>query len=301
MPATKKRKPKKPALLSRGRPPTISHKPPASLSSKVTRTLISSHHQLHKALVKATAEGDAASAANIKAQIENQGGLEAYQAASITGQGVERGGDSSKVLMEWLAALSSPLKESRLGEGRKLKMLEVGALKTDNACSRSRLFDVTRIDLHAQAEGILQQDFMQRPHPETEEQHFHIISLSLVLNYVPDASGRGEMLKRTRSFLHVLRSQDTGLLEEVSPSLFLVLPASCVVNSRYINEERLTEIMESLGFVMIKRKMSAKLVYYLWRYTQTGAGRKDVVKEKPFRKEEIRAGRKRNNFAIVLH
>lgn len=300
MTAKKTRKQKKPALLSHGRPPTVYHKPPASLSSKATRTLISSHHQLHKALAKATAEGDATSTAGIQAQIEEQGGLEAYQVASMTGQRSERGGDSGKALMEWLAPLSSGLKKSGLGEERKSKMLEVGALKTDNACSRSRLFDATRIDLHARSEGIMQQDFMRRPLPETDEESFDVISLSLVLNYVFDASGRGEMLRRTRSFLRAPRNQNTSPLDEVFPSLFLVLPAPCVTNSRYLNEERLTEIMQSLGFVMIRRKVSAKLVYYLWRYTCAGAGPKDAGKGRAFRKEEIRTGGKRNNFAIVI-
>ncbi|MCJ1363281.1 hypothetical protein MMC16_002388 [Acarospora aff. strigata] len=299
----RKQKSKRPALLSHSRPPTIYNKPPTSLSSRATRSLIRSHHRLNKELTKATADGNNASAATIQAQIEKQGGLQAYQTASATGQRSERGGDSSKVLMEWLASLH----KERLGDDERcqLRMLEVGALKTDNACSRSPLFDVTRIDLHAQAPGILQQDFMQRPLPSFEGEKFDVISLSLVLNYVPDAGGRGAMLERTCSFLRTQEPQGPKaaqpLIDGFFPSLFLVLPAPCVTNSRYLTEELLTAIMVSLGYTMLRRKMSAKLVYSLWRYQGREIGRRHRVEgRKAFRKDEIRWGGKRNNFAIVL-
>lgn len=296
MASNKKQKTRRPALLSRSRPPSVYHKPSASLSSKATRTLIRSHHRLHKGLTKATADGDTVTASDIQAQIERQGGLQAYQAASITGQKNERGGDSSRVLMEWLA----PLNKGLLRDECKLRMLEVGALRTDNACSRCSFLDVTRIDLHAQTVGILQEDFNLRPLPESEQDRFDVISLSLVLNYVPDAAGRGNMLKRTCSFLRAPECQGDPLIEDLFPSLFLVLPAPCVNNSRYSTEKRLTDIMASLGFMMIRRKMSAKLVYYLWRWKWVAEGGKVVGKGNAFRKEEIRPGGKRNNFAIVL-
>lgn len=293
----KKQKSQRPGLLSHGRPPIIYHKPSASLSSKATRTLIRSHHHLNKALTRATAHGDPARASDIQAQIERQGGLQAYQAASITGQKSERGGDSSKVLVDWLA----PLKTGLPGELRKLSLLEVGALRTDNACSCCSYLDVTRIDLHAQTAGILQQDFNLRPLPVSEKDAFDIISLSLVLNYVPDASGRGDMLKRVCSFLRLPQCLVDPVIEDFLPSLFLVLPAPCVNNSRYLTETRLTDIMGTLGFVMIRRKMSAKLVYYLWRWRGVAGDGRDVGKGKSFRKEEIKPGGKRNNFAIVLN
>lgn len=292
----KKQKSKRPVLLSHGRPPTVNHKPLASLSSKVTRSLIRSHHNLNKALTRATADGDASTASDIQARIERQGGLQAYQAASISGQKNERGGDSSKILVEWLA----PFKKEIYRDEKKLKLLEVGALRMDNACSRCSFMDVTPIDLHAQTIGILQQDFNLRPLPETEKDKFDVISLSLVLNYVPDASGRGDMLKRTSSFLRTSECQGDPLVSDSFPSLFLVLPAPCVNNSRYLTETRLIDIMGILGFVMIRRKMSAKLVYYLWRWRCGAGGGKDVARGKSFRKEEIRPGGKRNNFAIVL-
>ena len=67
------------------------------------------------------------------------------------------------------------------------------------------------------------------------------------------------------------------------------------MNSRYLDETKLEALMESLGYVNSMRKLSKKLVYYLWRMASP------VTKRKvSFKKEEIRSGKSRNNFAIVL-
>lgn len=276
--------------LSHGRPPTA--KPICAISSKKTRTLIRTHHTLEKQRAQAIADGDDAKAALLSEKIEAQGGIESYQRASLLGQANERGGDSSKVLMEWLQPLVPTLKE-RANDGQRLRMLEVGALSVTNACSKSHLFEVERIDLNSQAEGITQQDFMERPLPKDAKEQFDIISLSLVLNYVPDPLGRGKMLLRTLDFLDQRKLSPD--LQDRFPCLFLVLPASCVTNSRYMDENRLESILASLGYVQMEKKLSNKLVYYLWRL-DTEKVRQSIV----FKKEELRAGKTRNNFAIVL-
>ena len=176
------------------------------------------------------------------------------------------------------------------------RMLEVGALRTDNAYSKSGMFDVTRIDLQSREPGIEQQDFMARPVPTVEERKaegFDVVSLSLVLNYVGDAVGRGEMLRRVAQFLRK-QNLEAGL-GEFLPGLFLVLPASCVTNSRYLDEEKLEEIMRALGYIQVKRKLSLKLVYYHWKYEGEAEGVRRV-----FEKEEVKHGGSRNNFTIVL-
>jgi 25S rRNA (adenine2142-N1)-methyltransferase len=276
--------------LSQGRPPTV--KPARSISSKATRNVIRTYHTLDKERAKALAAGDDAKAVALAKQMELQGGIESYQRASLIGQTNERGGDSSKVLMEWLEPIVPALKELST-EGKSLRMLEVGALSVANACSKSRLFDMARIDLNSQAEGITQQDFMERPLPHDEREKFDIISLSLVLNYVPDPAGRGQMLLRTLKFLTA--RQYPGQLGDLLPSLFLVLPAPCVTNSRYLDEDRLEAILKGLGFVNSRKKLSNKLVYYMWQLQRPTAKRTLA-----FKKEEIRSGKSRNNFAIVL-
>ncbi|KAF2159853.1 hypothetical protein M409DRAFT_60448 [Zasmidium cellare ATCC 36951] len=267
--------------LKSGRPPTAKNTPP-NLSSKATQKTIVTFHNLNKALAKAQTENDEPTITTLKAQFTQLGGLQAYQAASIQGQSSARGGDSSIQLLKWLPH-NLP----------KMRMLEVGALSTQNESSKSGLFDpIVRIDLHSQAPGILQQDFMERPVPSgEEEERFDVISLSLVLNFVPDAKQRGNMLQHTTRFL-----QKRDALGDFAGLLFLVLPAPCVVNSRYFNDERLMLIMASLGYVMLQRKQTSKLVYYLWQLRDAPAARK----EQRFGKVKVRDGAAMNNFCVVL-
>ena len=285
------KKKNKSLLLSSTRP--FSSKRPSSLSSRKTQSIVRAHHVLRKKLHKATVQKDEVAVTDILGKIEAAGGLKTYQEASIQGQSIHRGGDSSKMLMKWVSEAtihpSSPLKESE-----RSRMLEVGALRIDNACSRSGLFNVERIDLHSQHPQIKEEDFMQRTIPALRNEGFDIVSLSLVVNFVSDAVERGEMLKRVGSFLRHKSSAD-GIDGLLFPSLFLVLPAPCVTNSRYLNEERLEEMMKTLGYMRAKRRMSVKLVYYLWKYDGQAKGAMRV-----FKKEEVRMGGSRNNFAIVL-
>lgn len=280
---TSKRKSTRPQLLSHSRPPTIKPKQ-AALSSKATRNLIRSHHQLVKSRTQALQAGDSKLVHEIDARIESNGGLKSYQLASRLGQSSERGGDSSKVLVDWL----SPRLPRANDPGAKLRVLEVGALSAKNAVSRNPCLDVTRIDLNSQEAGILRQDFMERPVPNGDGKRFHIISLSLVLNYVPDAIARGEMLKRCVAFLSRSASSPP-----FTPCLFLVLPAACVYNSRYLTENRLREVLSSMGFTLAETKQTSKLVFQLWEHNRD-------YRPKPFKKEILSPGKTRNNFAIVV-
>jgi 25S rRNA (adenine2142-N1)-methyltransferase len=193
------------------------------------------------------------------------------------------------VLVDWLKPALKVLK----GSSDALRVLEVGALSTENAISKAKNCHVTRIDLHSQEKGVLQQDFMERPVPATDEEGFHVLSLSLVLNYVPDATGRGDMLRRTTEFLCHAVPENLKTTGRV-PCLFLVLPAACVMNSRYLTDVRLEEMLGSIGYDVIAKKVSLKLVYYLLHFDP------NKVKKTLFKKQELRPGGQRNNFAIIL-
>ncbi len=370
--ATKKKRRQR---AGKGRTPAIfSRRPAASaadraddapLPSKLSRSIIRRHHLLQKQKAQALAAGDAGAAAAIAAQIDAETSLELYQRASLSGQASERGGDTSKILRSWLepvraAAAAAAAAASSLGSGTKgqqplplslplpppppqqqqqqrLRMLEIGALSEHNACSRLGLFDVTRIDLHARggATGIQRQDFMERPLPTCDAERFDMISLSLVLNYVPDAAARGRMLVRTTQFFRTpavaarpapprkpnaaaassavsaaataaasppppteggsSSSTSSSSFFTFFPSLFLVLPAPCVTNSRYLTEESLQQLMHGLGYTtLLQRKLSAKLAYYLWHFDPAAFRADDTMS-----KRERNPGKKRNNFAIV--
>ncbi|KAL4917915.1 putative methyltransferase-domain-containing protein [Aspergillus aurantiobrunneus] len=282
----KKQKNRHSALLSHTRPPTVRNIHTA-LSAKATRSLIRSHHTLLKQRAQALKSKDKDLVDKLEAEIEANGGLKSYQLASKIGQSRDRGGDSSKVLIDWISPQFDTLKDTSF----KLRILEVGALSSKNACSQSGHLDVTRIDLNSQEPGILKQNFMERPLPVGEGDQFHLISLSLVLNYVPDPVSRGEMLKRCVAFL--TKTPPPGSSISIVPSLFLVLPASCITNSRYLTQQRFQDILASIGFSLSKNKQTSKLIYQLWEYTGN-------CEPKQFRKEILNPGRTRNNFAIVV-
>ena len=268
--------------LAHGRPPVS--KPKERMSAQQSRTIIRTHHRLQKAHAAALKRGDTQAAEDLQKSIDKNGGITTYQAASKQGQAKDRGGDSSKVLVDWLRQANVL---DRKSTGDALRCLEVGALSTQNEISKlPGVVDMTRIDLNSQGAGIEKQDFMERPLPASRSECFDILSLSLVLNYVPDAPGRGEMLKRVTKFL---RAGDGQTL----PLLFLVLPLPCIDNSRYLDEPRLLQMMESLGFAMINRKITPKLCYHLFSLTGSGSGAR-------FEKKKIRDKPGMNNFSVVV-
>ncbi|KAG9783027.1 hypothetical protein KCU88_g3183, partial [Aureobasidium melanogenum] len=304
-----------------------------SLSSKHTRALIRTHHVLQKRLARARADNDVEQIQELEAQLAASGGLETYQLASTVGQSAERGGDSSRVLVEWLKSEIEARKKGSLSRSSKtraspttgqplqpLHVLEIGALSTTNALNIPDITRVRRIDLRSSGPGIEEADFMSFPLPDSADgsgewegrRGYDVISLSLVLNYVPDAQGRGEMLRRTTKFFPIAKDDggDDGGEEEnksqqsrrlLLPCLFLVLPAPTVHNSRYLTEGHLTDILSSLGYSHLETKTTRKLHYSLWQYDPDrqkewiARGGRTV-----FRKKEIDPGGGRNNFCIVL-
>jgi 25S rRNA (adenine2142-N1)-methyltransferase len=285
---------KRQKTLSHGRPPIS--KPKERMTSERSRTIIRTHHRLQKEHAAALKKGDANLAEEIARAIEKNGGIKTYQAASKQGQAKDRGGDSSKLLVEWLErskVLDSKARDRRSAGNAEFRCLEVGALSTKNEISKySSAIDMTRIDLNSQGPGIEKQDFMERPLPTCDDERFDIISLSLVLNYVPDAVGRGEMLKRITEFLRksIARTEPP---DSVLPALFFVLPLPCVDNSRYLDEELLLRIMSDLGFTMRFNKNTSKLCYYLFALT-------NEPKATRAEKKKIRDGPGMNNFCIVV-
>lgn len=71
------------------------------------------------------------------------------------------------------------------------RLLEVGALKPDNYAACGSWLDVTPIDLRSRHPLIREQDFLEMDAEENEAK-WDIISLSLVVNFVPERKDRGE-------------------------------------------------------------------------------------------------------------
>ena len=280
--------------LSHGRPPL--GRPKERMTSERSRIIIRTHHRLQKEHAAALKSGDAGAAADLSLAIERNGGIKRYQAASKQGQAKDRGGDSSKFLIDWLhksQIIDIKGRDRRDTGAPWLRCLEIGALSTENEISKfPSNIDMTRIDLNSQGPGILKQDFMARPLPVNEDECFDIISLSLVLNYVPNATDRGEMLKRLTRFLRTNNSRTHQSLP-ILPALFLVLPLPCVENSRYLNRDLLLHIMANLGFAVQHSKDTSKLCYYIFSWTGNS---RDVKTEK----KKIKDAPGMNNFSIVV-
>lgn len=277
---------------------------PRRKSSRATRTLISAHHRLQKARAAAVTAGDETLVREVDDQIQQLGGLEAYQAASLTGQDRDRGGDSSEKLVDWLRGYGFIGSKAAKDLPQRLRVLEVGALSSKNAISSTigkGIESVKRIDLHSQEpEHIEEIDFMDLPVPQSDVEKYDILSLSLVLNYVPDVSLRGEMLRHTTKFLRIIHDKEgeEDERQEKLPCLFVVLPLPCLSNSRYMTHDHFVGIMASLGYVLIEHYDSQKLSYML--FTWTGPPETTMGRIIEYKKIEINPGKSRNNFAVVL-
>ncbi|EIN07654.1 nucleolus protein [Punctularia strigosozonata HHB-11173 SS5] len=230
---------------------------------------------------------NAAELEQIDKEIEELGGLDEYQRMSTIGQGQDRGGGSERVLILWLQELGyGPNRPpGRMAGVTRLKLLEVGALKPDNYRSCQDWINATPMDLHSRHPEILEQDFLLMDQDLNRAQ-WDVISLSLVINFVPDAKERGKMLRIARNML-----RPDGLL-------FLVLPLPCVANSRYLTFEHMQAIMSTLGFAQIKERWrhGGKMAYWLYQKTDVN----ENVSMTLGKKAVLRQGGSRNNFSILL-
>ena len=104
MPKTKKRK--TPITSS------LDTQQASSSNPQATRTLIRNFHVLLKkqSQLRNASQNleNALTLADVEREIEKLGGLEAYQRMSSIGQGVDRGGGSEKILIDWLRGLGKP-------------------------------------------------------------------------------------------------------------------------------------------------------------------------------------------------
>jgi len=254
-----------------------------SVNKNSSRAIIRQFHCLLRNKVrlekqKATPE-NARALAQVEREIESIGGLNTYQKMSTIGQSNDRGGGSEKVLIPWLKGQGL----EAVGAKSKLKLLEVGALKPDNYASCSSWLDVTPIDLNSRHPSIREEDFLLMNEVEHANK-WDLISLSLVLNFVPDARDRGRMLRLAHTML-----KPDGLL-------FLALPLQCVLNSRYLTIEHLRSLMDVIGLTELNSrwKSGGKMAYWLYRKSTPN---EDFTR---FRRKEVFLRGKRNNYAILL-
>ncbi|KLO14898.1 nucleolus protein [Schizopora paradoxa] len=265
----------------------------SSSTPQSSRTVIRKFHVLLKRKAqlekkKACPETSAA-LDELDKEVEELGGLAAYQRMSSIGQGEDRGGGSEKVFIGWLREMEMHKRE---GSTTKLRLLEVGALKHDNYASCSSWIDCEPIDLRSRHPAIREQDFLRILDDETlhQRERWDAISLSLVVNFVADARDRGRMLCIAYDMLKA-----DGLL-------FLALPLPCVSNSRYMTLEHLEHLMLSIGFAKLRErwKVGGKMAYWLFRKCTLPSRSQERAIVGFEKKKVLREGGQRNNFSILL-
>ncbi|KAH9004956.1 hypothetical protein EDB86DRAFT_1692976 [Lactarius hatsudake] len=257
----------------------------SSSTPRASRTVIRKFHTLLKQ--QKSAQGDAL--ANVNREIEELGGLEAYQRMSCIGQSSDRGVGSEKVLIGWLKQMGWAALVAKENEKERhraaLRLLEVGAVRPDNYGDCASWIDMMAIDLHSRHASILEQDFLLMD-PGQHRETWDIISLSLVLNFVPDGEDRGRMLVQAHSMLRL-----GGLC-------FLALPLPCVNNLRYITMEHMKELMDAIGFHQLEERWrpGGKMAYWLYQKKIPHEG---CLGERFSKKKMHRQGN-RNNFHILV-
>lgn len=266
-----------PKATRRKFPVTLAGTHGSSSTPRASRTVIRKFHTLLKQ--QKSAQGDALT--NVNREIEKLGGLEAYQRMSCIGQSSDRGGGSEKVLIGWLKQMGC----AAVAKEERHRLLEVGAVRPDNYRNCASWMEVMAIDLHSRHPSILEQDFLLMD-PSQHREAWDIISLSLVLNFVPDGNDRGRMLVQAQSMLRL-----GGLC-------FLALPLPCVNNSRYITMEHMKELMDAIGFHQLEERWrpGGKMVYWLY---QKKTPQKGCFDER-FSKKKVLCQGNRNNFHILV-
>ncbi|EDO19274.1 hypothetical protein Kpol_1036p16 [Vanderwaltozyma polyspora DSM 70294] len=225
-------------------------------------------------------------------EIHERGGLKDYQLASRVGQDNNRGGDSSKKLIEWLKEIDVPM-------DRTMTALEIGSLSSKNYISTCGIFrNVVRIDLENNGDetGVEKQDFMERPVPSKEEDKFNLISCSLVLNFVPTPSQRGDMCVRFQDFL-----KKDKINNGKGSFIFIVLPLPCINNSRYMNKDNFIKLMNHLGYNILKEYEAKKIIYFLFEMKNQGTKYRNNHENNEFdHKIKLYDKPGMNNFTILL-
>ncbi|GAA5849829.1 hypothetical protein JCM8547_000579 [Rhodosporidiobolus lusitaniae] len=261
--------------------------------------LIRAFHAIQKQLAS-PALTDPGERKRLEEEMEKLGGLEGYQEASKHGGDKSRGGETSKWLVKQIRSLKiglddekkePPVEPTILEDGtkvwpprkerRKLRLLDVGAI-AGTAYADFTWISTTSIDLNPQAPHVQKCDFFDFPVPQSEDEKYDVVSLSLVMNFVGDLAARGQMLLHAHSYL-----RPHGYL-------YLVLPLPCLTNSRYLSPDRLRAILTSTGWDVAQQHDSAKLTYWLLRRNERGPD------GRAWKRVQVREGAQRNNFVVVV-
>ena len=261
----------------------------AMKSRKLARKVTASYHTIKNelnALAKSKAdEMTKIKVAELEGRLEEIGGIDAYQQASIIS--TEHFKTSRWVLSQISSHL--PATTSKKQTKEKLKVLEVGAINIQ--LQQVAHLDVRSIDINSQDARIEEIDFFDIPPCH----YFDAVVCSMVVNCVHDVKKRGEMVVRLR---HHLRTDESLLL--------LVLPLRCI-HSTHVGAQRLEALFAALGFRLIESRESPRLAFYTLQrgeYSLIDKGKgngKGKGKWEPWREESAQALKKNLSSELIAH
>jgi 25S rRNA (adenine2142-N1)-methyltransferase len=233
---------------------------PIVRSMKRAREVTSAFHAHTRTLSDGAASAHAKAAA-LEA-LDELGGRQAYQEASVLTTTRHR---TSK----WtFAMLTKRGMRPKKGE-RALRALEVGAINTD--LMSAKWLDVRAIDIKSQHPKIVQRDFFDEV---VKEGAYDVVHSSMVLNCVPTAAQRGEMLARTAKMLRV------------GGVFFLYIPVRCV---KAMTHETLVRFLRAVGLRVVEHKATPKVMFYCAEKVdpKTAASTQDKVEKCKAREEFV--------------
>jgi 25S rRNA (adenine2142-N1)-methyltransferase len=274
---------------------------PSFTSIKQSQALIARFHTIQKQLAAVEADSTLKPPArdkrrrDLQAELRALGGLPAYQHASLFGATAEESGAFNSGVwvfnelhcMGLLPHADAPPPPQKGFGSQRLRLLDVGALQ-DHWSPHAHLVEATAIDLNPQHPSVVRADFFDFPPLPAagEAAAFDALVLSLVLNFVGDPRRRGAMLQRC-----------AGLLPP-GGALFVVIPAACITNSRYMNHVMFVRILQAVGFQLSRHKITPKLALYALRRSDC-AVTDDETAGLGCRRL-CRTGQHRNNFAVLI-
>mmetsp|Transcript_7578 Transcript_7578/g.19505 ORF Transcript_7578/g.19505 Transcript_7578/m.19505 type:complete len:271 (+) Transcript_7578:96-908(+) len=214
---------------------------PPLKSLRKARKVTSAFHELTAELQAAKSSGSKSDAKRIQEQIDQLGGREAYQDASVLT--TSRAKHTSKWVFSELTRLGY-----RPGRGEPpLKVLEVGAVNTQ--ILSVPWLQVRAIDINSCHPRIEQIDFFNLAPAGV----YFAVVCSMVINCVPTPEARGDMMRRL--FAH---TQPGGLV-------FLTLPLRCLTHAKAMTWRRLVNIAQQVGFTLESCKTSPKIAFFCLR------------------------------------
>ena len=285
-------------IRPRGKRGGVKHRPKGKKASHTPTKhaeLIAKYHTLEKQIARASPRERAA----LLAEQQALGGLQVYQDQSTTGGAPIRGGESGKWCVKILKQIW-PL-------ARPVRLLDVGAIAGTAYAKWPTFVHVTSIDLHPRADHVIQSDFFEYPIPSSPEDCFDLVGLSLVINFVGDLHKRGRCFPATdvlgQMLLHAHRYLRPG------GYLYVVLPLACVTNSRYMTHDHFRKIVHACGYDVVENEDSVRLTRWLLQQRERPDGKtfsSSLTDVSPFwdgtvfKKRELQAGARRNNFCILV-